>query len=169
MERIHESLRDPSWWFTVVLAGVIAATLGAYFRDWISQLLGHVSRRVRAATEARKERERHAAEELAQDTVLLLVQGVRVGATGAIFATSTIWFLAAPIFWTTMTSPMFRTGSAFIDFPTSRLAAVVTVNLLGLLAGWFGWGAIQESRRFYAGARAYQARRRTEPTPTAAL
>jgi hypothetical protein len=57
MERILQLLTDPTWWFTVVLCGIIASLAASYLRDGLSALLAKWSTPVRVRREQRLKRE----------------------------------------------------------------------------------------------------------------
>ena len=52
MDRILEHLRDPSWWFTAVIIGVIASILAGFTKDYLERKFGILLLRSKKKREA---------------------------------------------------------------------------------------------------------------------
>lgn len=73
MDKLKELLQDPTWWITVVIAGLIVSTIGAFMKDIISNLLASLSSKYRNWRDARNIEFKRRVEFFAKDDVLLIL------------------------------------------------------------------------------------------------
>jgi hypothetical protein len=82
LERIKDNLRDPSWWFTVVIVsgilGLIASVLAAFVKDYLSKILSHFSARYRAGRTKQLEERQAEVDVLVEHEFLLVIEWVRI-------------------------------------------------------------------------------------------
>src|SRR5580765_4056453 len=156
MQRIWENLQDPSWWFTAILIAIITSLFASFLRDWIGSLLSSVSARIHSGVAARQTKEQHLVEKIAADPVELIIYAVRAGIITTLFGITFGWYLAFPIFWTTLKSPTFMVGSMLWDFPRSVVVARLATTMLGVCACLFGYRSVSVTRRFARAIRLYR-------------
>ena len=94
---VMEHLRDPDWWFNIVVAGIVVGVSASFVKDWVVLLAGSLSRKLKQRQEFRKARQLALIEALADDPVYLSLEWNRVLLQAVMFIGTTIIFLLLPL------------------------------------------------------------------------
>jgi hypothetical protein len=79
MDSIRKALIDPSWWFTVIVAGLFVSVLAAYLKDALASAFVALRARYKQSKEARNMADNAFVEFLIAHPDILQMHFVRVG------------------------------------------------------------------------------------------
>lgn len=96
MSWLAKQISDPSWWFSVVFAGIVVSTVAGFLKDWIARFVGNLSSSSKARSEARKEQQLLLVARLADNPDYLVMEWCRVVLMSVMFIGTTIIFLLLP-------------------------------------------------------------------------
>ena len=130
MDRIREFLRDPGWWFTAILAGVVVSLLASYLRDLIAKAAAAVSTSQRKRNELRSRELAEKAHAIAADGIVLVLENIRaLAATVIFFDLGVLFVLLTLLFFGPLRPPVEAADR------NSRLALLLLVALAMLGIG----------------------------------
>jgi MFS family permease len=96
MESIITSLKDPAWWFTVFLVGIIVSIAAGFLKDWIGRLFSKYSTKFREHRKAKALRREELYEALATNDVFLILSLIRLMGIVTISTVLLLVYLALP-------------------------------------------------------------------------
>ncbi|MFT3807996.1 hypothetical protein [Arenimonas sp.] len=78
MQSIISNIKDPSWWFTVFLVGIIVSIFAGFLKDWIASLIARFSDSFRERRKAKAARREVLFEALANNEIFLVLSMIRL-------------------------------------------------------------------------------------------
>lgn len=156
MDSIFKLLKDPSWWFTIILIGILASLAAAYLRDWISLLASHLSQKAKLRRDQRLARENEFRQLLLADSNLLIVELLLTLLSVICFLALTFFYISLPSVTDSLSRlyvskhPSTESTSAYWDIIQYGWLA------LGLLANYVGFRTMMRLRLAIKAKREYE-------------
>lgn len=141
MESIAKIIKDPTWWFTAVLIGILVSLIASYLRDFVSWFASKSSSVLRARREKRLEEERVRIELLVAFPELLTMEITRAAISVVIFLATFSLYVSYPGFIETMCNTPEMMKLSILSPTVSRKIAIYLMPLLGVVASLAGFRA----------------------------
>ena len=143
MDSIIKLMKDPSWWFAVVFAGIIFGLIAGYFKDGISSIVARMSKSCRVRRETTLLREKERTELLVAHPSLLIMEIIWHLRDTALFFAIYIIYLLLPVFDDVVTKSTYATT---LDLFLSRKFFLASVFLFGGLEAFLGFWVVSRMR-----------------------
>lgn len=78
MQSIISSLKDPAWWFTAFVVGIIVSVVAGFLKDWVSGVFSKYSERFRESRKVKAAHREELFEALATNDVYLILSMIRL-------------------------------------------------------------------------------------------
>ena len=140
MDSIAKAVSDPSWWFTVIIVGLVVAVVGGLLKDGLRTAIRQLIARYRQGKEVRTRTDQQYVDFLAAHPHLLQIEFTKIGTDWSYLVGLMVLFLGLPAFAVALqTNPDFHVFRLHLvnERALARLTGVLLPIIwaaLGLLA-----------------------------------